>query len=832
MTSHAQVPRAVKLVRTGLAALASVGVMAGATAGCLDRPVSPLVPNTSNVFVDQIKQSAVDKIDLLFMIDNSASMADKQEILGFAVPDLVGRLVNPVCVDKATGTVSAPPPNPNDPCPVGEREFKPIKNIHIGIITSSLGGHGADSCSTAMGMSFNATMNDSGRLVARDRGGAPVGTYQNFGFLAWDPDQNTHVPPGIGDQGTLTTTFQSMVEGAGESGCGFEASLEAWYRFLIDPEPYAQIVRVPCFDGDGSNGCAAEDGIDQQLLTERANFLRPDSLVAVVMLTDENDCSVIDDGQFFISVQSNSGASAFHLPRASAACATNPDDPCCRSCGQGAGSCPPNSADGSCSIDGSFYTTAGKEDELNLRCYDQKRRFGIDFLYPIGRYVAGLRDLSVRKKWNDENPNNRVPNPLYSNLQNSDAPVRDPSLVFLAGIVGVPWQLLEGMPQPGDPAGTLRYLTATEIAETPGKWDAIVGACPGEEIGGECCASGGSISAETRCKIGSRQTRGKPTEPLMIEGPAERSGVGIGGPLAPSSAGPGANPINGHEWNVVGNNDLQYACVFPLRQARPMGDDCGARAAEERKPLCQDTGGGYGTTQFLAKAYPGLRHLSVLKGYGANSIIASICARNVGDVNAADFGYRPAIGAIVDRLKEQLQERCLPRELAVDDQGRVPCAIVEVAQLRGENKVCDCNRPAHSVPDEAILPAVRKQLKATGACGGAGLPNCELDFCACEVHPAGGDADGNIVDPNLHSRCQTEAAPVGVDGWCYIDPPKTSRERPETEAAQRALLENCGEAEKRKLAFVGAGQGQSGSIIFVACVGEAFSGGAVVEPVQ
>ena len=41
------------------------------------------------------------KIDLLLMIDNSRSMADKQEILGAAVPDLVERLANPPCVDPS-----------------------------------------------------------------------------------------------------------------------------------------------------------------------------------------------------------------------------------------------------------------------------------------------------------------------------------------------------------------------------------------------------------------------------------------------------------------------------------------------------------------------------------------------------------------------------------------------------------------------------------------------------------------------------------------------------------------------------------------------------------
>src|SRR5262245_35737369 len=52
----------------------------------------------SNATVDRIRQTGVDKIDLLFMIDNSVSMADKQEILKAAVPDLVGRLVSPSCV--------------------------------------------------------------------------------------------------------------------------------------------------------------------------------------------------------------------------------------------------------------------------------------------------------------------------------------------------------------------------------------------------------------------------------------------------------------------------------------------------------------------------------------------------------------------------------------------------------------------------------------------------------------------------------------------------------------------------------------------------------------
>jgi hypothetical protein len=75
-----------RALRAGLAGLGAVAAMAATSAGCLDRPVAPATPNTSNVFIDQIRQTGVDKIDLLLMIDNSLSMADKQDILAEAVP--------------------------------------------------------------------------------------------------------------------------------------------------------------------------------------------------------------------------------------------------------------------------------------------------------------------------------------------------------------------------------------------------------------------------------------------------------------------------------------------------------------------------------------------------------------------------------------------------------------------------------------------------------------------------------------------------------------------------------------------------------------------------
>ncbi len=83
----------------------------------------------------------------------------------------------------------------------------------------------------------------------------------------------------------------------------------------------------------------------------------------------------------------------------------------------------------------------------------------------------------------------------------------------------------------------------------------------------------------------------------------------------------------------------------------------------------------------------------MLKGVGDNSIVASICARNVTDQGLPDFGYRPAIGAIVDRLKEALQDRCLPRPLDFDQAtSEVPCAIIESTRNQGQG--CNCNDPS------------------------------------------------------------------------------------------------------------------------------------------
>jgi hypothetical protein len=322
--------------------------------GCLDRPVAPQQPTTVKISTQLYRATKIDKIDLLFMIDNSASMADKQDILADAVPDLVKRLVSPGCLNTAGEVVDFPGGKCPDSHP--QREFEPVNDIHIGVISSSIGGHGADSCSNTNTQMWNPRQEDMSHLIDRADPTDPTkkeATWAGKGFLSWDANSKYN-PPGDKDVGALIEKFTHIVRGTGQDGCGFEAVLEAWYRFLVEPAPYVKM--GPCPD---NAGLRCPEGLDTTVLQQRADFLRHDSLVAVVMVADENDCSIIDGGQNYIAVQAYTGSNPWQMPRATSICKTDPSSPQCTSCAAGDFSSDPDCALG-------YYTPA--EDTLNLRC--------------------------------------------------------------------------------------------------------------------------------------------------------------------------------------------------------------------------------------------------------------------------------------------------------------------------------------------------------------------------------------------------------------------------------------------------------------------------------
>ena len=555
--------------------------------------------------------SKADKVDILLVVDNSRSMADKQEVLARATQDLVQSLANPPCVDS-NGAVASTPAGALDACPPGQmRRFKPLTDIHVGVISSSLGGHGSDSCpdvdttSSDCSPDPNLSNNDKGHLLSRADmcGDTQVPTYDGKGFLAWDP-KGKHSPPGTSDPSELATNLSDIIHGVGQIGCGLESQLESWYRFLVDPEPHESLSIVD-FD-------TIHEGIDTELLDQRARFLRPDSMLVILTLTDENDCSIKEYGHHYWVAQLREGASLIRMPRARQECAIDPNDPCCKSCGQDPGDCP---ADPTC-IDpssGQLAMLSLEEDQPNVRCFDQKRRFGIDYLYPVDRYIGALTQPTIPNRAGE-----LVPNPIFSDLDPSDSntKVRDPGLVFVAGIVGVPWQDIAR-----DPSNlSAGYKSADELAAS-GTWDAI---------------------------LGDPATSTAPTNPYMIESIEQRSGVTPG------------NPINGGDRTITERADLQYACTFPLLTPRDCSDltltHCDCINPDTDNPLCapNPNDGGARTLQVAAKAYPSPRTMSVIEGVGDQGVLTSICPSNLTAPGANDYAYRPVIRALIERLASRL----------------------------------------------------------------------------------------------------------------------------------------------------------------------------------
>jgi hypothetical protein len=752
-----------KLRRLSCALVALVPVVS--TGACSTVYLDPIgEPAAVHYALDAVPNGSVDKVDLLFVIDNSRSMADKQELLQLAIPALVRSLVNPRCVDDAGHLVAKQPASPLDPCPLGStRAFQPVLDMHVGVISASLGGHGADACDAAS----EPSANDAAHLLSRASTGTDdtVPTFGGLGFLSWDP-----VGKYGGDQDpeALIAKLTQIVGGVGEVGCGYEAPLEAWHRFLVDPDPYEKIEVV--------DGQAVKVGLDEELLAERKSFLRPDSLLAIVMLSDESDCSIRDEGHAFLAAQIYEPGTndPFHLPKPRAACAIDPSSPCCRSCGEDPGpGCDTSADDCSGPLD-------SLQDSINLRCFDQKRRFGVDFLQPTTRYVQALTAPMVPDR-NGE----LVPNPIFSDLRDPGAgpvTVRDPGLVLLAGLVGVPWQdiarkdagglpdLVAGLDADGYPTGG--FQSASELASN-GTWDVILGDPDHYHT----------------------DPSARPTDPHMIESIVPRAG------LPPPGSAPMTDPINGHELLIPQQDDLQFACIFPLATARDCSDpsevacDCSDPENTNSSPLCSTE---VPTDQLYAKAYPGIRELRVLRELGSQAVVGSVCPAQRLEDEERDFGYEPMVASTVERVTGALVGRCLVlgSAPAVAADGSLPsCTVVEA---KVANEGCSCTGSRRSL-DAAVHDAVAAHLFASGLLG---------PRCFCEIPQASGTG---------LAACQYDLEPAPMvagepaAGWCYLDASGWPT------VGNPALVSHCPAGVKRTIRFLGDAAPDPGASVLLAC---------------
>jgi hypothetical protein len=463
--------------------------------------------------------------------------------------------------------------------------------------------------------------------------------------------------------------------------------------------------------------------------------------------------------------------------------------------------------------------------------WDQKRRFGFDFLYPTQRYVNALTQGLICPSRTDLDPTqcpdangdgqrDTVPNPLFQGT-----PTRDPSLVFLAGIVGVPWQ---DIATDTDPTKPLHFKTALQMQDpTDSTWSMILGD-PSPPNDGAPIA---------------------PTDQLMIESWLPRTGNdGQGNALIQPTNAPVPTPNsvattmpNGHEWGDVSKNDLEYACIFPLPQTSDCGSpsvtrhcDCGLTKLGDNNPLCQNADGSYGKIQSFAKAYPGLRELKVLKDFGKNSIIASICSRNTNPANktAQDYGYNAAVDAIVERLKEALTNKCLPLTLTpVPDpdhpgQSKTPCTVIEASLMTAAGQQCDPSKK-RSPADPRVIGPAQDQLRNEGVCDGtSGHPCSNFLFCAIE------ETTNEPYNDKCHQK--TPTLNQGEIGWCYVDPQADATANPSFVAGDQAIVSKCPADQQRVLNFIdpNAKTPAPGATVLIACFGAQSDTPPSVTPVQ
>ena len=174
------------------------------------------------------------------------------------------------------------------------------------------------------------------------------------------------------------------------------------------------------------------------------------------------------------------------------------------------------------------------------------------------------------------------------------------------------------------------------------------------------------------------------------------------------------------------------------------------------------------------------------------------------------MSVRPAIAAIVDRLKEQLGDRCLPRPLLTGEDGTVACNLVET--IPQPERACNCDATSgRRTPDEVLDATVREQLadQDPSPCA-ANDPTCS-NACLCEVLQVQ-QVTGNR--PDALESCRNDLEVTGVEGWCYVDADRG--------LGSDELVENCPATQRRLLRFVGRGL-EANSTTFVACTGSSFA---------
>lgn len=201
---------------------------------------------------DDCCDAANGELDLLIMVDNSNSMQEEQAALAEQLPRMARIL--------ATGDLD------DD----GVQDFPALTSVRVGFVTSDMGSGGftIQTCEEPM-------FGDDGQL--RTEGASDV--------AGCDASYPAFAEFGADDSADAVDDFVRHVQCvglAGTGGCGFEQQLEAILKSVTPSTSPLRFVDDTTGHGDGVNN----------------GFLREESLVAFMVLTDEGDCSTPNSAMF------------------------------------------------------------------------------------------------------------------------------------------------------------------------------------------------------------------------------------------------------------------------------------------------------------------------------------------------------------------------------------------------------------------------------------------------------------------------------------------------------------------------------------------------------
>jgi hypothetical protein len=235
------------------------------------------------------------QVDLLLVMDNSASMANSQVAMSAQLASLLRGLM----YGNRAGSSS----------PGATREFAPVDSVHVGIVSSDMGINGAPpqkSCGNlsfspveharATTTTFSAKPNGDDGLLLISTAVAVDGVWASGMQLvpgeARCADVGLSAARPYAEIMPLSVDVERGIESArcvsklGTNGCGFEQQLEAMLKALT---PADSALR---FFGDSrGQGDARDGGIPAG---PNRGFLRDDALLVVLQVTDEDDCSSSD----------------------------------------------------------------------------------------------------------------------------------------------------------------------------------------------------------------------------------------------------------------------------------------------------------------------------------------------------------------------------------------------------------------------------------------------------------------------------------------------------------------------------------------------------------